>query len=380
MLTTFSTTNILAQTITGQSNSLEIQITDPELAIKTVKPQIRWIVPSEVTQEVDKETLNLKLGIISKTEVVKVTLVVNNEVVEIFENFTNVDPGYKFDAWLEKTVQLQAGSNDLQLIVQNEQGALKHQRKIEVNLSPSLRTDHALVFGIDEYDNWENLQGPIRDAERIARVLEEKEFSIEIIRNSTTFGLLDKLEQYVVKQFKPHDQLFIYFAGHGYVDEASGEGYVVCKNSVNLLDANTTYISYSAIKSIINTIPAQHIFILMDAVKGRGEGLSEVLARYQEQPGDTVRDINSTVPPNSKTRLGILSGGNTYPQGMSYNAGSPLSKALVSYLRKSEQAEQPTWGDLLQEFDGIDPEPVYVEFGDHQSGSDFMFRKPRSGN
>ena len=366
----------LGQTISGKSGELQIQIADPELAEKTVKPVVRWIVPSESTQSVNRETVNLKLGISSKTEVVKVTLVVNNEVVEIFENFTSADPGYLFDAWLEKTVQLQVGSNDLQLIVQNEQGALKHQRKIDVELSESLRKDHALIFGIDEYDSWENLNGPIRDSEKIARVLEDKEYNIEIVRNPTTFGLLDKLEEYVVKQFQPHDQLFIYIAGHGYIDVASGEGYLICKNSVNLPDANTTYISYSAIKSIINNIPAQHIFLLMDVVKGRGEALNEVLTRLQEKPEES----NAVPTSSGKSRLGILSGELKYPQGMSYSAGSPLSKAFVTYLRKSEQSELPTWGELLQEFEGLDPDPVYVEFGDHQSGSDFTFRKPRSGD
>jgi len=100
----------------------------------------------ESVQTVNKETVNLKLGIISKSAVVKVTLIVNNEVVEVFENFSKTDTGYLFDAWLEKTVQLQTGSNDLHLIVQNEQGALKHQRKIEVEIIPSLRKDHAQVF------------------------------------------------------------------------------------------------------------------------------------------------------------------------------------------------------------------------------------------
>jgi hypothetical protein len=367
---------VWAQTFTGKSNALEVQIEDPAILEKTVKPTVRWIVPDESVQIINQQSIDLKLGISSRTPVVKVTLVINNEVIEIFENFTKADPGYLFDAWLEKTVLLRMGSNDLQLIVQNEQGALKHQRKIEVALSESMRKDHALIFGIDEYDNWDNLQGPIRDGERIARVLEGGAYNIEIVRNPTTFGLLDKLEQYVVKEFQQHDQLLIYIAGHGYIDPASGEGYLICKNSANLQDANSTYISYSAIKSIINNIPAQHIFLLMDAVKGRGVPLADILLQVQEQTEDST---TAYVPNSGKSRIGIFSGEEKYPQGMSYTAGSPLSKAFIVYLRKSEQSEFPTWGELLQEFDGLDPDPVYVEFGDHQSGSDFNFRMPGSG-
>jgi len=365
----------VSQTFSGKSNALEIQITDPELSNKSVKPTIRWIYPLESVKTVNKEVVNLKLGISSKSPVVKVTLVVNNQVVEVFENFSKADTGYLFDAWLEKTVQLQTGSNDLQLIVQNEQGALKHQRKIEVQISASLHKNHALIFGIDEYESWDDLQGPVRDADKIARVLEESGFNIEIVRNTTTFDLLSKLEEYVVKEFQPYDQLFIYFSGHGYFNPGSGEGYLVCKNSVNIPDANTTYISYSAIKSIVNNIPAQHIFMLMDAVKGRGEPLSEILAQLQEQPEDS----NSTVMPEGKTRLGILSSSLHYEQGPSHNAGSQLSRAFITYLRKSEQSELPSWGDLLMEFEDVDPTPIYVEFGDHSAGKGFTY-KPRSGN
>ena len=367
-----------AQTFSGKSNSLKVEITDPELAKESKKPVVvRWIYPSESLQIVNKEVMNLKLGISSKSPVVKVTLIVNNQVVEVFENFSNKDSGYQFDAWLEKAVHLQTGSNDLQLIVQNEQGALKHQRKIEVQMSASLRKDHAILFGTEEYDTWDNLDGPVRDAERMGRVLEESGFNIEIVRNTTTFSLLSKLEEYVSKQFQPNDQLFIYFAGHGYFNPSSGEGYLVCKNSVNLPDANTTYISYSAIKSIINNIPAQHILLLMDAVKGRGKELTTEVIELEDQ----AENSESSVKPEQKTRLGILSGSLDYEQKLNHSAGSPLSRAFVTYLKKSERSEQPSWGELLKEYKDIDPTPIYVEFGDHNSGKrGFTFRKPRSGN
>jgi hypothetical protein len=382
LLCPFGITDLTAQTYSGKSSPIEIKIQDPELVEKTVKPTIRWVYPAESMESVGKEEINLKLGISSISPVVKVTLIVNNEVVEVFENFTQSDPGYLFDAWLEKSVHLRTGSNDIQLIVQNQQGALKHQRKIEVEMSAEFRNDHALIFAIDEYDSWNSLQGPVRDAEKIARVLEDKGFNIEIVRNFTTFELLGKLEEYVVEEFQTNDQLFIYFAGHGSMDEATGEGYFVCKNSVNLQNANSTYISYSVIKSIVNNIPAQHIFILVDAVKGQGEPLSSVLAAVEGQASDsTVIDNNNLVLSDvGKTRIGILSGTTKYLQGPAYNAGSDLSRAFITYLRKSELSDQPSWGDLLREFQHIDPIPIYVEFGDHSPGNGFTFKKSTSEN
>lgn len=352
-----------SQTYSGKSNSLEVQISDPELLEKSAKPIIRWIYPMESVESLTKETANLKLGISSKSPVVKVTMIINNEVIEIFENFKIEESGYLFDAWLEKSVHLNIGSNDIQLIVQNEQGALKHQRKIDVKITPSTRRNHALIFGIDDYDYFEDLEGPVRDSDKIARVLEERGFTLEIVRNSTTFSLLGKLEEYVAKEFQAHDQLFIYFAGHGYFDSASSEGYFVCKNSVNQSNTNTTYISYDAIKSIINNIPVQHIFMLMDAAKGRGEPLSLVLEQLHEQP----ETIKPTLSSEARTRIGILSGSSGYEEGVSNNAGSPLSRAFIAHIRTAEQTETPSWRDLILEFEGIDPDPLYIEFGDHDS-------------
>ena len=365
---------IYGQVYSGKSNSLEVSIVDEEVANKTAKPLIRWIYPAESLESINKGEVNLKLGVSSMTPVVKVTLMINNEVVEIFQNFSQTDPGYLFDAWLEKEVHLMPGSNDIMLIVQNEQGALKHQRKIEVNTLPSMRQDHALVFAVDEYDSWENLTGPVRDAEKIARVLEDKGYELEIVRNVTTFDLLAKLEEYVVKEFEPQDQLFIYFAGHGSIDDATGEGYFVCKNSVNLKGANSTYIAYSVIKDIVNNIPAQHIFLLMDAVQGKGDQLTTVFEEIEQQQSDSA----TIQVPEGKTRIGILSGTSKYRQGPAYNDGSYLSKAFITYLRKSEMTEHPTWGDLLNEFKDIDPTPVYIEFGDHSPGNGFIFKQAKA--
>ena len=343
---------------------------------KSAKPVIRWVYPSESVKKIAKDIVNLKIGISSKSPVVKVTMVVNNEVVEVFENFKTSETGYLFDAWLEKSVNLNIGSNDIQLMVQNEQGALKHQRKIEVEMTPSSGRNHALIFGIDDYDSWDDLNGPVHDADKIARVLEEKGFTLEIVRNSTTFDLLGKLEEYVTREFKANDQLFIYFAGHGHFDSISGEGYFVCRNSVKQSNANSTYISYEAIKSIVNNIPVQHIFMLMDAVKGDGEPLSVLFDQLPEQP----ESLEFTPELDVRTRLAILSGSSSYEPGISSIPGSPLSNALISYLKKVEQTDGSSWRDLLNEFEGVEPDPIYVEFGDHNSNRGFSFKKYQTDN
>ena len=363
MLCWWGTAKVMGQIYSGKSNTLEVSTLDEEVTNKTAKPVVKWIYPEEAIESVNEDKLNLKFGISSNTPVIKVTLMINNEVLEVFENFSQVDPGYLFDAWVEKSVQLQMGENDISLIIQNDLGALKHQRKIELTTLPSLGQTYALIFAIDEYESWEDLEGPLRDAERIAQVMETKGYNIEIIRNFTTFDLLTKLEEYVVKEFKQHDQLFIYFAGHGSVDEVSGEGFYVCKNSAVLQNSNSTYIAYSVIESIVNNIPAQHIFLLMDVVKGKGEPITSIFEQLQARESDsTTSSITERM-----TRIGVFSGTSKYRQGPAYNNGSYLSRAFISYLRKSEQNSRAVPADLLREFLEMEPTPLYMEFGDHSN-------------
>ncbi len=94
------------------------------------------------------------------------------------------------------------------------------------------RTDYALLFAIDEYDSWANLVNPVNDATTIGKELEESYgFKVDLVINPTKKGILDKLLEYAKKSYLEHDQLFIFFAGHGQFDPFFSQGYLVCKDS-----------------------------------------------------------------------------------------------------------------------------------------------------
>ncbi len=367
----------LAQTISGKSTSINVKVNNPKAVEKSLKPTIKWIYPSDDQEILREEFTNLKLGINSQSPLVKVTVILNDEIIKTYDSFE--DPaqpsGYLFDAWIEQPIVLAEGANNIVLVVQNELGALQHKRKLEVQVKPSQRKDYALIIGIDEYNAWSNLNGPIRDAERLARELEFKGFQIDLVRDATTFDILDKLQEYAKKDYGPHDQLLVYFAGYGFYDVEQGTGHLVCKNSIKEEKVNVTYLSYEVLQSILNNIPVPHIFMLMDAVKGRGEALplarNHPLIVKKGAPGPSQVDRTGT------TRIGLLSGMEDYKWNASYGDGSPLSKAFISYMNKPV-SHQFSWLELIEEFEKLHPKPIYVEFGDHNSGNRFTFQ-PREG-
>jgi len=64
------------------------------------------------------------------------------------------------------------------------------------------RTDYALLFGTDEYDEWSDLFNPVKDAQTIARELEENYgFKTEVVLNATTGEIMAKLREYAKKSY-----------------------------------------------------------------------------------------------------------------------------------------------------------------------------------
>lgn len=368
MLLTILGQPMMAQEISGKSNSLKITLTNKEAQKKDVKPSIQWVYPQD-TQEVLTSEYNLfKLAINSQSPLVKVTFILNDEVINTYQEFDSIPgSGYLFDAWIEQVIELNPGTNNITLIVQNELGALQHKRKLEVQVEPLARKNYALIVGIDDYNNWDQLEGPVRDAERIARDLEVRGFEISLLRDATTFDILDNLEELAKLEYGPHDQLLVYFAGHGFYDEQANAGYLVCKNSVRESQANVTYLSYQVIRNIVNNIPVPHVLLVLDAVKGKGESLPLVA---NDAVGQAVVDFDHLTP---TTRIGILSGMDDYRNNKIYTEGSPLSQALTSYLSK-DLGNEIGWTELSAELEKINPKPFYIEFGDHQPGAGFTLR------
>jgi Caspase domain len=76
-------------------------------------------------------------------------------------------------------------------------------------------------------------------------------------------------EYYRIAQ--PNDQLVVYFAGHGDVDdELLDDGFIVCNDSRSVDDdpVRNTYIPYGKLQRMLNNIPARQVLVLLDVCHG----------------------------------------------------------------------------------------------------------------
>ncbi|PWJ39255.1 caspase family protein [Sediminitomix flava] len=241
-------------------------------------------------------------------------------------------------------------------------------------MAPPPRKDYALVIATDEYDQWNNLVNPVNDAETISKELEENYgFEVNFVKNPTTAQIMSALRKFASKKYNFYDQLFIFIAGHGQYDPIFQEGYIVGKNSLIHDEGKTTYVSHSSLRTVINNIPCEHIFLAIDACFGGTFDPTIASSRgnlYDEISKQDFVDRKLQF----KTRRYLTSGGKEYVPDGRPGHHSPFARKFLEALRNYGGDDRIlTMGELLNYTERLEPQPRTGEFGDNAPGSDFIF-------
>jgi len=115
-------------------------------------------------------------------------------------------------------------------------------------------TYYALIIGINAYKEWNPLRTAVHDAEVLKETLvnrygfDEKNVILRTEGTATRSGLINDLRN-LASSLGGQDNLMIYFAGHGQLDDLTGNGYWIPVEGK--LKDPTTWISHLDIKSIL---------------------------------------------------------------------------------------------------------------------------------
>ena len=122
---------------------------------------------------------------------------------------------------------------------------------------------HALIIGIDEYRNLPNLTSAVNDARAMAKILEEQYgFKVTLLIDPTRSDIIDAFDEYrSTLAFK--DNLLIYYAGHGWLDEDSDEGYWLPVDAK--ADRRSNWVSNATLTSTLKALAAKHVMVLADS-------------------------------------------------------------------------------------------------------------------
>jgi len=380
-----TTTAAFAQNVSTRTNEFEIDFSDPTKLVTSTIPVITWITPTAETTYAQENKYKIKFEIESTTPIKNITISIKEGVNAASRGSQTFqpDPAQKLKSEIEKNITLLPGENVLEIIAENQEGVKSVSYKTVHVGSTALadaakldRTDYALVFATDQYDNWPDLVNPVFDARTISDELRKTYgFKVEVIENATQTEILKKLREYIEKKYKPLDQLFIFFAGHGNYDQTFGEGYLVPREALTKDEAKTSYLSYNRLRSVVNNIPCEHIFLSMDVCFGGTFDQALASSRgFEEEYKEKSAAEYITQKLTYKTRKFLTSGGKQYVSDGVPGKHSPFARALIEALRsKGGQDGILTLSEITPFVEKLKITPRAGEFGDNAPGSDFIF-------
>lgn len=168
---------------------------------------------------------------------------------------------------------------------------------------------HAVVIGNNSYrdSNYPTLRSAANDATAVADVLRKRYgYEVQLLLNAGRLEILSALNA-MREQLKPEDNLLVYYAGHGEIDAADGQGYWVPTDGIS--GNSKTWISNAAISDMLDTIPARHVLVVADSCYSGTMTRNAVPAfdaatLGDEKWGEWVKAMTS-----GRTRIALTSGG-----------------------------------------------------------------------
>ncbi|PLX19420.1 MAG: hypothetical protein C0597_05215 [Marinilabiliales bacterium] len=238
-----------------------------------------------------------------------------------------------------------------------------------------LGVDRALIFATNIYDSFSELINPVLDASTVAEELQSNYYmNTELVVNPTLKEAIEKIREYAKLEYSPNDNLLIFFAGHGIYDEVFKEGYVISRDSKSDDVAKTSYLSHSNLRTMINNIPCDHVFLVMDVCFG---GTFDPLVASKSRGSDLYAEVTNEEfiarKKKYKTRLYLTSGGKEYVPDGRPGHHSPFARKFLEALRNYGGHDGIlTVNEIIQYVEKVEPQPRFGEFGDNEPGSDFI--------
>ncbi|MEP1789033.1 MAG: caspase family protein [Reichenbachiella sp.] len=383
-----------AQNLKSKSVAFDVNLTDSKNLKSGSVPFIEWIEPANETVFLTEKKLFSKLKISSSSSISSVKLNLHEHTDANMRGFVAKDASLRGsmsvkpeenqqqEMTIERDITMMDGINVLEVVVENVDGVVSKSFRIvhvgETALADAAklhRKDRAVFFLSDNFDNWSDLVNPIYDGRTIASMLEKYYgFEIELIENPSQDVIFSKLREYSEMEYAPLDQLMVFFAGHGYFDEGFKEGFVVVKESLKDDPGKTSYVSYNRLRNILNVIPSEHVFLMMDVCFGGTFDNAIATSRSAEIYEEVSQSDYILRKLSVKTRKYLTSGGKEYVSDGIPGKHSPFAKNVVDALNSFGGSDGIlTLNEIYSYVEKLTPEPRIGKFGDNAPGSEFVF-------
>ncbi len=127
-------------------------------------------------------------------------------------------------------------------------------------------TFRALLFSATKYEHWPSLQAPARDVDALRKVLTEQYLfepeNTKVVRDPTEDQIHVELRAFAASA-APADSLLVYFAGHGWEDPHTHNGYWVPSNARE--GTVSDYVSTRDVRDVMSRTKALHVAVVADS-------------------------------------------------------------------------------------------------------------------
>lgn len=230
---------------------------------------------------------------------------------------------------------------------------------------------YALIIGNNNYQNLEKLDAAVNDAKGIEKVLKEKYgFKTKLLIDANYNETANEIIKFT-KDREANDNLLIYYAGHGELEEDENRGYWLPVDAGSEQDAK--WLVNDSIKNWVRSSKAKHILLIVDScfagalMRGNSEDKSF------ERLSKTVIDRNKKL----KTRVVMTSGGNTPVVDSDGGEHSYFADKLIRVLENNTDVIQTSkvFQDVRRYvIDNAEQTPNYSQiFGTGHDGGEFLF-------
>jgi|GEM_PF-3569509 len=182
---------------------------------------------------------------------------------------------------------------------------------------------HALVIGIDDYKHLPKLDTATKDATAISKMLStDYGFEVRTLINPTRGDILDAFDDYL-QALNSDDNLLIYYAGHGWLDEVTDRGYWLPVDAQE--GRRARWLSNADITDTLKSLSAKHVMVVADSCYSGTLTRSAVVG---------IRDANYYQRIASKrARVAMVSGGLEPVADDTGSGNSPFATAFLNALR-----------------------------------------------
>jgi len=226
---------------------------------------------------------------------------------------------------------------------------------------------YALVIGNNDYQQLSPLRTAINDARAVSTLLEvEYGFNVKLLENATRVDIVKSIST-LRSQVGNQDNLLIYYAGHGHLDEAANEGYWLPIDASR--DDPSNWITTDQIVGQIRGMQAKHVMVVADSCFS---GTMTRAIKIEQRTPDYLQRIVKT-----KSRTVLTSGGLEPVMDSGSGNHSAFAHAFISLLEDNDGVL-----DAAQLFSELRPKVMVnsdqtPEYGDIRKaghdGGDFLF-------